>query len=102
MKAKHGLPGVSIFPLFLGWLGLVALTALSLGLGRSAGAASWLPVVVAAILWLKGWIVTRHFIESHLARPFIAWVLRIFIVCVPSALAITAWFGPYLARWTTL
>lgn len=57
---------------------------------------------MAAVVWLKGWLVARHFIESHLAHPFIAWVLRVFIVCVPAALLVTTWFGPQLARWTTL
>jgi hypothetical protein len=102
VKATPGVPSVSIFPLVLAWLGLVALTILGLGLGRSSGGASWLPLAVAAIVWLKAWIVARHFIESHLAHPFIAWVVRVFIVCVPSALVFTAWFGPHLAQWTKL
>jgi hypothetical protein len=102
MKPTPGTPTVSIFPLFAAWLGLLTLTALGVGLGRWSGGASWLPLTVAAVVWLKGWIVARHFIESHLAHPFIAWVLRVFIVCVPSALIFTAWFGPHLARWTTL
>jgi len=102
MKATPGVPGVSIFPLFLAWLGLVTLTALGLALGRGSSGAPWFPLAVAAVIWLKGWIVARHFIESHLAHPFIAWVLRVFIVCVPLALLSTTWFGHQLARWTAL
>jgi hypothetical protein len=102
MKAKPALPSLSISTLFGAWLGLLALTALGLVLGRGSAGASWLPLAVAAVVWLKGWLVARHFIESHLAHPFIAWVLRVFIVCVPAALLVTTWFGPQLARWTSL
>jgi hypothetical protein len=102
MKAKPALPSLSVSTLFGAWLALLGLTALGLVLGRWSGGASWLPLAVAALVWLKGWLVARHFIESNLAHPFIAWVLRVFIVCVPAALLVTTWFGPQLARWTTL
>ena len=102
MKATPAVPSVSIWPLFGAWLGLVSLTAAGLALGQSSGGTAWLPLAVAALVWLKGWLVVRHFIEAHLAHPFIAWVLRVFIVCVPAALLLTTWFGPQLARWTTL
>src|SRR5574338_1424406 len=102
MKAKPALPSLSLSALFWAWLGLLGLTALGLVLGHWSAGASWLPLAVAAVVWLKGWLVARHFIESNLAHPFIAWVLRVFIVCVPSALILTAWFGQNLVRWTTL
>jgi hypothetical protein len=102
MKARPALPSLSISTLFGAWLGLLGLTALGLVLGRWSAGASWLPLAVAAVVWLKGWIVTRHFIESNVAHPFIAWVLRVFIVCVPAALLVTMWFGQQLARWTSL
>ncbi|MBL8437948.1 MAG: hypothetical protein JNM61_07105 [Zoogloeaceae bacterium] len=102
MKAKPALPSLSLSTLFGAWLGLLGLTALGLVLARWSAGASGLPLAVAAVVWFKGWLVARHFIESNLAHPFIAWVLRIFIVCVPAALLITTWFGPQLARWTSL
>src|SRR5574337_432933 len=102
MKTTPAAPSSAMSPLVLAWLGLVSLTALGLCLGRWSAGAPWLQLAVAAMVWMKGWIVARHFIESHLSHPFFAWVLRVFIVCVPSGLIITTWFGQHLARWTTL
>ncbi len=62
----------------------------------------WLPLLVAAIIWLKGALVARCFIESHVAHPFIARVLKVFIAVSPIALVITAFFGDTVARWATL
>jgi hypothetical protein len=75
------------------WLGLLALTLLSLLLGQRFGHASWMPLLVAAIIWIKGAVVARYFIESHLAHPFIAWVIRVFVAAVPAALVVTALLG---------
>lgn len=93
-------PGTS-FPT-LAWLALVALTFASLGLGEWFPAAPWLPLLVAAIIWVKGTLVARHFIESHVAHPFIARLLRGFVAFAPLALVATAYFGDRLARWTML
>ena len=84
------------------WLGLVALTLVGLALGEWFRDARWLPLLVAAIIWLKGALVARHFIESHLAHPFIARLLQGFIAIAPTALILTAFFGDTLARWATL
>lgn len=92
----------ALSPLVLGWLALVALTVLSLGLAQWSGHAAWLQLPVAAIVWLKGWIVARYFIGTHLAHPFIAGVVRAFILCVPVALILTVWFGDRIAQLTTL
>jgi len=86
----------------LAWLALVALTVASLGLGEWFSSAPWLPLLVAAIVWIKGTLVARCFIESHVAHPFIARVLRAFIAFAPLALVATAYFGDRLARWTLL
>src|SRR5690242_18089514 len=102
MKAIPASPSTSLTPLVLSWLGLVTLTVFSLCLARWSGHAAWLQLPVAAIVWVKGWIVARSFIESHLAHPFIARVIRIFILCVPLALILTTWFGDRIARLTTL
>lgn len=84
------------------WLLLVALTLAGLGLSEWFRAARWLPLLVAAIIALKGGIVARAFIESHLAHPFIARVVRSFILIPPLALIVTAFFGDTLARWASL
>ncbi|GAB3552308.1 hypothetical protein GCM10027343_37700 [Noviherbaspirillum agri] len=74
----------------LAWLGLLALTGISLLLGAQFGTASWMPFLVAGIIWLKGSMVARYFIESNHAHPFIAWVLRAFIAFTPLGLILTA------------
>ncbi|MCK0509032.1 hypothetical protein [Aromatoleum anaerobium] len=102
MKTIETTRPAALFPLFLSWLGLVLLTLLSLWLAQRSGSAAWLQLPVAAIVWLKGWIVARYFIESHLAHPFIAVVVRVFILCVPVALILAAWLGDRFARLTTL
>ena len=84
------------------WLALVALTLVGLGLGEWFRDARWLPLLVAAIIWLKGALVARCFIESHVAHPFIPRLLRGFIAIAPVALILTAFFGDTLARWATL
>jgi hypothetical protein len=89
-------------PLTATWLALVALTLVGLGLGEWFRDARWLPLLVAAIIWLKGALVARHFIESHLAHPFITRLLQGFIAIAPTALILTAFFGDTLARWATL
>ena len=84
------------------WLILVALTLVSLGLSEWIREVRWLPLLVAAIIWLKGALVARCFIESHVVHPFIARVLSVFIAISPLALIATAFFGGTLARWATL
>ena len=84
------------------WLGLVALTLLGLALSEWFRDLRWLPLIVAGIIWLKGALVARSFIESHLAHPFIARLLQVFIAIAPIALVATAFFGSTLARWATI
>lgn len=79
-----------LIPPLLGWLGLLLLTVISLVLGARFGAASWMPLIVAAIIWIKANIVARYFIESHLAHPFITWVLRAFIAFTSIGLVATS------------
>ncbi|MBK6356292.1 MAG: hypothetical protein IPF44_06015 [Betaproteobacteria bacterium] len=90
------------FRLTAAWLILVALTLVSLGLSEWFREVRWLPLLVAAIIWLKGALVARCFIESHVVHPFIARVLSVFIAISPLALIATAFFGGTLARWATL
>ncbi len=86
----------------LAWLALVVLTLVSLGLGEWFHGAAWLPVLVAAIVWIKARLVTQQFLEARLAHPFIARVLAGFIAFTPVALLLTAFFGRQLAQWATL
>lgn len=86
----------------LAWLALLVLTIVSLGLGEWLRGVPWLPLLVAAIIWVKGALVARHFIEAHLAHPFIARSLQVFVAFVPVALVLTAFFGDRIARWATL
>lgn len=102
MKTAPIPPSAALGRLGLCWLGLSALTLISLGLGQWFHGAAWLPFLVAGIVWVKGSMVARYFIESHLAHPFIAWVLRVFIILAPAALVLTAFFGDQFARWATL
>lgn len=95
-------PSTALAPLAYAWLGLVVLTLLGLGLGQWFRGAGWQPLVVAAIVWVKSWLVCRHFIESHLAHPFITKMMRGFILFAPIALILTAFFGSQFARWATL
>jgi len=95
-------PGTTLTPLTLTWLALVALTLLSLGLGQWLHGAAWLQLLVAGIVWIKGWLVAQKFIEAELAHPFIRRVLKGFIAFTPVALVLTAFYGPQFARWATL
>ena len=79
--------------LVLPWLGLLALTLASLVLGNRFGHAPWMPLLVAAIIWIKATVVAHYFIESNAAHPFIAWIVRAFIAFVPAALVLSAFFG---------
>ncbi|MBP9713294.1 MAG: hypothetical protein KBD60_06305 [Sterolibacterium sp.] len=89
-------------PLTWTWLALVALTLLSLELGRWMHGAALLQVVVAAIIWFKGRLVARHFIEAHIAYPYIRNLLNVFIAFAPLALLMIVFFGREFARWATL
>lgn len=86
-------PHSKISPLVMAWLGLLVLTLVSLVLGNRFGHASWMPLPVAAIIWIKGTVVSSYFIESNGAHPLIAWIVRAFIAFVPVVLVLFALFG---------
>lgn len=88
--------------MFRAWLLLVLLLLVSLGAGKFFHGAPWLPFAIAAIVWLKGTLIARYFIEANHAHPFIQWALRLFIGFVPALLLLTAWLGDRLAQWMTL
>lgn len=89
-------------PITWAWLALVALTLISLELGQWLQGAAWLPLVVAVIIWYKGWLVARSFIEAPLTHVFVRRVLRAFIAFAPLALILIAFYGREFARLTTL
>jgi hypothetical protein len=77
----------------IAWLGLLALTLVSLVLGNRFGHADWMPLIVAGIIWIKGTLVAKYFIESDNAHYVIALIIKIFIAFVPVALVLTSFFG---------
>ncbi|AVR88345.1 MULTISPECIES: hypothetical protein [Thauera] len=95
-------PSTSLRPLVLTWLLLVGLTLVSPQLGAGFGGDHAVQLVVAAIIWFKGSLVARHFIEAELAHPFIRNVLRIFIAFAPIAIVLTTFFGDSFARFASL
>ena len=102
MKPTDPLPGTDLKPLTHAWLALVVLTLLSLELGQWFHGAVWLPLLVAAIIWVKGTLVAQVFIEAGIAHPFVRNVLRVFLAFAPLALILLAFFGREFARWATL
>ncbi len=102
MKANDTARPAALTPLVLSWFALVCLTFVGLGLSQGDMRGIGFQLLVAALVWFKGWIVARYFIESHLAHPFIATVVRVFVLCVPLALVLTALLGERFARLATL
>ena len=90
-------PSTRIAPLLLAWSVLLALTLLSLLIGEAEPAAAWLPALVAAIIWVKAWVVARYFLETRLSHPFIRRLTWTFIGFAPVALVLTDLFGARLA-----
>jgi hypothetical protein len=97
MNAPAQRPTARLAPLVLAWAGLVALTLVSLGLGAWLKGASWLPLLVAAIIWLKAWLVAIYFLEARLSNTFIRRLIWVFIAFAPIALVLTDAFGRQFA-----
>ena len=102
MRPPAPQPETRLKPLVWTWVALLALTGASLGLGEWLRGASWLPLLVAAIIWLKAWLVARHFLEVKLSRAFIRRVVWTFIAFAPVALVLTDRFGRQFAAWAQL
>ncbi|MCG2577605.1 hypothetical protein LZ012_11435 [Dechloromonas sp. XY25] len=98
MNQPDTLPSSSYRPLLKTWLALVGLTLLSVMLSQRLHGAAWLQLLVAAIVWLKGELIARHFVETRIAHPFIRRVTHAFIAFTPVALVLTAFFGSEFAR----
>lgn len=91
-----------IKPLAFTWLGLTLLTLGSVALGEWMHGMSGLPIMVAAIVWLKAWLVARYYLEVRLSRRFIRWLVWVFIAFAPLALVFTDLFGQRFAAWAQL
>lgn len=102
MSCPEQSPAPGLPRLFLAWGGLVALTLAGLGLGRQFHAAAWLQAAVAAVVWIKGLLVARAFLDLSDLHPFLRRVLLVFIAFAPLALVLLDLFGPAFARWATL
>lgn len=102
MKTSETNNPASLAPFTHAWLGLVALTFASVYLGHWFHGTAWLQILVAAIIWLKGILVAKHFLEIKETHAFIRRVVLGFIAVTPLALLIIAYFGNQVARWATL
>lgn len=79
------------------WIGLVTLTLASLAVITGFPARGWAACVVAAIAWIKGDLIARHFMEVHDAGPIFTRIVRVFVALAPLGLVATAAneFGPW-------
>lgn len=102
MNQIHTSPSTSYRPLVTTWLTLVGLTIISVLLSQWLHGGAWLQLLVAAIVWLKGDLIARHFVETRIAHPFIRRVTHYFIAFTPIALLLTAFFGKEFARFASI
>jgi len=89
---------VGLGPLFFVWLALMLLSLFSLVLGEWVGEATWLPAIVATVIWLKAWLVARWFLEAFQCITFIRRLILGFIAFAPIALVLTDTLGTQLAQ----
>lgn len=92
----------SLTSLTLAWVCLLGLTALSLLLGNTLHGQTWLQLLVAGILWLKAWIVIRHFIQANATHRFLRNVLYGFIGVTPVCIVLLGFWGAAFARFASL
>ncbi len=92
----------SMKPLLFAWAALVVLTLLSTLLGQELKNTQGLTAIVAAIIWLKAWLVAYFFLETPHAHTFIRRLVLIFIAYAPVLLVLTDWYGARFAAWATL
>lgn len=102
MSGPEHPPQTRLAPLFLAWLGLVILTLLSAGLGDWLRGFPRLTQLVAAVIWLKAWLVAYYFLEVSASHRLIRRLVWTFIAFAPLALALTDYFGAEFADWASL
>lgn len=90
-------PSTSLRPLVLAWLGLVALTLTSLFIAEWLPHMSGLALLIACIIWLKGWLLARFYLETELSRRIIRRATWAFVGFVPLGLLLTSYFGASVA-----
>lgn len=90
-------PSTSLRPLVLAWLGLVILTLTSLFIAEWLPGMSGLALLIAAIIWLKGWILARFYLETELSRRIIRRATWAFVIFVPLGLLLISYFGQGIA-----
>lgn len=95
-------PSTAYRPLVKTWLALLGLTFASVLLSQHLHGDAWLQLLVAAIVWIKGDLIARHFIETRIAHPFIRRVTHAFVAFTPVALVLTAFFGREFARMASI
>lgn len=88
MSASHAPHRSTLRLLLLAWLGLLLLTGVSVWIGREFHAQAGLQPLVAAVLWLKSWLVLRYFLEGRTIHVFFRRVLHAFIAITPICLVL--------------
>lgn len=74
------------------WLWLMAITVMTLALAiAERGLLPWVGWLVAALIWLKAWLVAVHYLEVAKAGKVFGGIVRVFIAIAPLALIATAW-----------
>ena len=74
------------------WLWLLCITVLCAALAvTERGLLPWVGWGVAALVWVKAWLVADHYLEVADAAPVFRRIVHLFIAVVPLALVITAW-----------
>lgn len=101
MESTERKPATSLRPLVWTWLALVVLTLVSPFIGDGLLGPHAVPWIVAGIIWIKGSLVARQFIESGLVHPFIRNVLRFFVAFTPIAIVVTTVFGDGFVRFAS-
>lgn len=97
MNVSDSPRNTSLLPLAISWLALISLTLFSLVLGEWMDRSAWLPALVASVIWIKAWVIARHFLEVQDCTRFIRRLVLGFIAFAPIALVLTDTFGVQLA-----
>lgn len=84
------------------WLLLVALTLGGAFLGESSEPGLAVTLVICLTMAFKGRIIVDHFMELKTANRTIRNLMRAYFYVLPLVTVLTALFGDWLARLTTL
>ena len=66
------------------------------------GETYYTPHAVAALIWLKAWLVARAFLEAQHCHVFIRRLVFVFIAYAPVLLVLTDRYGGPFAAWVRL